>query len=196
MTLHRAKGLEWEAVFLPALEEGLLPVSQAADDPEALEEERRLLYVGITRARRRLFLSWASSRVSPTSGRIQRRRRSRFLTSLVPARPGQRATRFPRLPRPEPSDPLTAGSPALRGQGDDDLVAALRAWRTHRAREDDVPPYVVLHDATLSAIVAQRPGSLSGLGRIKGMGPAKCERYGVEILGIIVADATRDGPAA
>lgn len=196
MTLHRAKGLEWEAVFLPALEEGLLPVSQAADDPEALEEERRLLYVGITRARQRLFLSWASSRASPTSGRIGRRRRSRFLTSLVPARPGQRATRFPRLPRPEPSDPLTAGSPAPRLQGDDDLVAALRAWRTHRAREDDVPPYVVLHDATLSAIVAQRPGSLSGLGRIKGMGPVKCERYGVEYVGIIVADATRDGPAA
>jgi DNA helicase II / ATP-dependent DNA helicase PcrA len=195
MTLHRAKGLEWEAVFLPALEEGLMPVSQAADDPEAIEEERRLLYVGITRARRRLFLSWASRRESPTTGRSQRRRRSRFLASLAPPRPGPR-TMHP-SGRPSPELPgLTVGAPAPRRPGDDDLVAALKAWRTQRARDDRVPPYVVLHDATLSAIAAQRPGSPSGLAGIKGMGPIKCDRYGLEILAIIVAEARRDGPAA
>ena len=64
LTLHRAKGLEWEAVFLPSLEEGSLPVSHAGDDWESIAEERRLLYVGITRARRYLTLTWAQQRVS------------------------------------------------------------------------------------------------------------------------------------
>jgi DNA helicase-2/ATP-dependent DNA helicase PcrA len=64
LTYHRAKGLEWDAVFLPALEEGSLPIRQAVDDEEALAEERRLLYVGITRARVHLALSWAERRES------------------------------------------------------------------------------------------------------------------------------------
>ena len=62
LTYHRAKGMEWDAVFLPTLEEGTLPIRQALDDDEALAEERRLLYVGITRARIHLALSWAERR--------------------------------------------------------------------------------------------------------------------------------------
>ena len=100
LTLHRAKGLEWDAVFIPMLEEGSLPVSQAGDDEDALAEERRLLYVGITRARRHLALSWARQRLS-TKGSPQNRKPSRFLSALgvsgpaiLPApasRPGPRA---------------------------------------------------------------------------------------------------------
>ena len=86
VTYHRAKGLEWDAVFLPMLEEGALPIRQAWDSDEALDEERRLLYVGITRARRHLALSWAEQR--ETRGRDSRRRMSRFLVGLTgPPRP-------------------------------------------------------------------------------------------------------------
>ena len=75
-TLHSAKGLEWESVYLPGLAEGLLPVVHARS-PAAIDEERRLLYVGITRARRRLTLSWARR-----GSRAQERRPSRFLQEL------------------------------------------------------------------------------------------------------------------
>jgi DNA helicase II / ATP-dependent DNA helicase PcrA len=81
-SLHSAKGLEWDAVFLVGLADGTLPIQYADGDQAALEEERRLLYVGVTRARRRLALSWALSR-SP--GQRRPRQRSRFLRGLAPA---------------------------------------------------------------------------------------------------------------
>src|SRR5690606_7292198 len=73
-SLHAAKGLEWDVVFLVGCSEGLLPIS-VAESPDRVEEERRLLYVGLTRARRELLLSWAASR----TGRGAQRRVSRFL---------------------------------------------------------------------------------------------------------------------
>src|SRR5204863_2203921 len=76
-SLHSAKGLEWDAVFVVGLAEGTLPTTYART-PEALEEERRLLYVGITRARQWLWLSYSAAR-SP-GGR--QRRACRFLPAL------------------------------------------------------------------------------------------------------------------
>ena len=64
ITLHAAKGLEFPVVFIAGLEEGLFPHSRALDDEKELEEERRLAYVGITRAKRRLFLSHAWRRAT------------------------------------------------------------------------------------------------------------------------------------
>ncbi len=77
-TLHSAKGLEWDTVFLVGLSEGYLPITYAKTE-SAVEEERRLLYVGITRARRRLHLSWSAG----GSGRGPERRASRFLPGLA-----------------------------------------------------------------------------------------------------------------
>jgi DNA helicase-2/ATP-dependent DNA helicase PcrA len=84
MTLHSAKGLEFESVFLVGLEEGLSPHTRSLSKPEALEEERRLLYVGMTRAMERLHLSWASSRQVFGQRRVSEP--SRFLTE-VPREP-------------------------------------------------------------------------------------------------------------
>ncbi|MFI5662959.1 ATP-dependent DNA helicase UvrD2 [Streptomyces sp. NPDC051684] len=83
-SLHAAKGLEWDAVFLVGLAEGMMPITYAKTD-EQIEEERRLLYVGVTRARRHLGLSWALSR-SP--GGRPSRRPSRFFDGLRPGSKG------------------------------------------------------------------------------------------------------------
>ena len=63
MTLHSAKGLEFDTVFLCGMEDGLFPSSQSRTDPEKMEEERRLCYVGVTRAREKLYLTYAESRI-------------------------------------------------------------------------------------------------------------------------------------
>ncbi|HZC32798.1 MAG TPA: ATP-dependent DNA helicase UvrD2 [Candidatus Bathyarchaeia archaeon] len=183
LTYHRAKGLEWDAVILPMLEDGSLPIRQAIDDPAAIAEERRLFYVGITRARRLLNISWADRR--ETRGRDARRQRSRFLDGLLPA-PPRRVIQHP--------DRFAAVSTRPRSPDDDPLLAALRAWRTSRAREDAVPAFVVLHDTTLAAIADQRPASLAALRRVQGIGPAKLDKYGDEVLAVIGADSGRNDP--
>ena len=181
VTYHRAKGLEWDAVFLPMLEEGALPIRQAWDSDEALEEERRLLYVGITRARRHLALSWAEQR--ETRGRESRRRMSRFLVGLTgPPRPA--TGRHERRATPRVVELGDAFAKPAR-QTDSPLLGALKAWRVERSRSDGAPAFVVAHDSTLHAIAEARPTTLAALRRVKGMGPMKLERYGPEILQVI-----------
>jgi ATP-dependent DNA helicase RecQ len=68
---------------------------------------------------------------------------------------------------------------------DASMAAELRAWRTQRAREDAVPAYVVLHDATLDELAARRPRSQGELAAVKGLGPTKLERYGDELLALL-----------
>lgn len=82
MTLHTAKGLEFEAVFLTGVEEGLLPHQMSAGEPGGPAEERRLFYVGITRARRRLFLSLAMTRAQ--FGEVTVAMPSRYLQEIPP----------------------------------------------------------------------------------------------------------------
>jgi DNA helicase-2/ATP-dependent DNA helicase PcrA len=188
LTYHRAKGLEWDAVFLPALEEGLLPIRQAKEDA-AIDEERRLLYVGITRARRHLALSWAARRASAPGAKAGARKPSRFLDLLEPSRvrrPAERAgsSVLPRrIAALEPRDD-SGGGPGTRDI-DRGVLESLQRWRRDRARADAVPAYVVAHDAMLFAIAEVRPQSLTALARVKGMGPAKLERYGEDILRIV-----------
>ncbi|HXM79290.1 MAG TPA: 3'-5' exonuclease, partial [Thermoanaerobaculia bacterium] len=118
-TLHAAKGLEFKAVYVVGLEEGYLPHGNSGDDPEELEEERRLLYVGMTRAEDQLTLTLAQRRL--VYGKVQFRSPSRFLDELPagaleerveraasPQRFASPANRFSRVePEDEPQEEAT-----------------------------------------------------------------------------------------
>jgi DNA helicase-2/ATP-dependent DNA helicase PcrA len=83
MTVHASKGLEFDCVFISGLEEGLFPHENAMSDRAGLEEERRLMYVAITRARKRLYLSCSQTRM--LHGQTRYNLKSRFLEELPEA---------------------------------------------------------------------------------------------------------------
>ena len=163
LTYHRAKGLEFDAVFLPRLVDGELPFrsGRAKADPQ---EERRLLYVGITRARRYLFLTWAVEGRSRPSPFLEEMGIS-ALEAIIDEGPPDRC----------PSSSAGGGA----------LFDRLKEWRRRRAQTDDVPAYVVFHDRTLAEIADRKPGDRADLAAISGVGPAKLERYADEILEIV-----------
>ena len=107
-------------MFLPALEEGTMPIRQALDDEAALEEERRLLYVGITRARLDLVLSWAERR-DTAAARAGAARAASCCRSAAAGPPG---------PGEAAAGAARPGSPAAPRRLGRAAVAALREWRT------------------------------------------------------------------
>ncbi|MCD4525438.1 ATP-dependent DNA helicase UvrD2 [Nocardioides sp. cx-173] len=191
-TFHAAKGLEWDSVFLCGLQDGTLPIVYA-DTPAAIEEERRLLYVGMTRARVDLALSWAQAR---NPGQAARRKPSRFLDPLLPdaVRSEPATARRSRVANcRECGKPLRTGAEKKRGRCtdcpasyDEALFDRLREWRKERAGEDEVPAFVIFTDATLQLIAEHRPRSPQALLRISGVGESKLERYGEELLELLV----------
>ncbi len=197
-SLHAAKGLEWDAVFLVGLSEGLMPIS-FADTPEAVDEERRLLYVGITRAREHLFLSWSTAR---TPGGRANRKPSRFLDGLRPDSVASSSLRgkgpAPRRKAAAPASCRVCGtmlsSGAERKVGrcnqcppsyEEQTFNALRQWRKEVALAAEVPAFVVFTDATLTAIAEARPESMEELAGLAGVGPSKLEKYGEEVLAVL-----------
>ncbi|MGH8929067.1 MAG: ATP-dependent DNA helicase UvrD2 [Egibacteraceae bacterium] len=182
MTLHRAKGTEFDVMFLVALEEGLLPISHAKTDAE-VEEERRLLYVGVTRARRDLWLSWARSRPS-SSGRPQSRRPSRFLYNLAEGAP----TTTAKAARPTSAAGTSKlASKRTYGPADPETIERLRAWRRERSLADGVPAYVIFPDSTLRELASQRPETLPSLEVVSGFGPKRVAQYGEDVLSVLKA---------
>lgn len=196
-SLHAAKGLEWDAVFLVGVTDGMVPI-QHAETEEEIEEERRLLYVGVTRARTRLSVSWALARQA--TGR-RHRERSRFLTGIAPEVSQPAGSRRPQrsrgsggcrhcgAPLASPAEVKAALCERCQESIDPELFEALREWRLGRAKEASLPAYVVFTDATLRAIAADCPASSAELLRISGVGAAKLERYGEEVLEIVGAHA-------
>jgi ATP-dependent DNA helicase RecQ len=96
-----------------------------------------------------------------------------------------------RVLRADPSAPRPQirTAPASPADVDEGLVERLRDWRMERSREDAVPAYVVLHDATLRELASIRPRSHGELAEIKGLGPVKIERYGDDLLAVLDAGA-------
>ena len=179
-TLHGAKGLEWDAVVLPGLEQGKLPVKQAQKSADRVAEERRLLYVGITRARRHLLLTRASRRPG-SQGKPVSRPPSQFLRELLPPVPSVHRSTASKRSRRTGSQPADPVDPAV----ETDLYTRLKAWRLEVARTDGVPAYVVFPDSTLGLIARDRPGTLAELAAVHGVGPTKLERYGEQVLSLV-----------
>lgn len=198
-TLHTSKGLEWDAVLLGGLVEGTLPIIYAKT-PQEVEEERRLLYVGITRARKELHLSWAYAR---NPGGRGSRSRSRFLDSIVgevdegarAAKPEKKSARKARHCR-ECGKPLrTAAEKKVDrcsdcpASYDEALYEQLAAWRRQRALDDSVPPYVVFNNDTLMLIAEHRPRTHSAFGAVQGVGPKKIDQYADDVIAIVTEHA-------
>lgn len=175
-TLHAAKGLEWDAVFLAGMSEGLMPIS-LAETPAAVDEERRLLYVGITRAREHLHISYARARSASGRGN---RKRSRFLDGIWPET--EKVSRATKTRRRSKEAALEF---ELNHPDDVALLDELKAWRKVQAEEERRPAYMILVDTVLMSIAAAKPATISELGRIKGIGMTKLDRYGSAILRVI-----------
>ena len=159
MTLHNAKGLEFPVVFISGLEDGLFPLGRAYDNPSELEEERRLFYVGITRAENKLYLTHARHR--RRAGEVMYGRLSPFVDAIpahllekVATAVAGESGGYPgrRVDRPGPSRSIDLG------MGDDDLDF-------DAGLNQDLPRFVkgeaVLHDTFGSGTI----GEIAGFGR-------------------------------
>ena len=202
-SLHAAKGLEWDAVVIVGCSDGMLPLSMA-EGPEEVAEERRLAYVGVTRARRHLLLSYALAR---NPGGAPSRSRSRFLYGTAGALEG--VADQPVQPKAK-DRPRKAGARAAtrcRSCGaaltvaaqrkigrcaacpptyDEALFERLRSWRSLAA--DGKPAYIVFTDATLIAIAQDMPADLDSLAKISGVGDRKLRMYGAAVLAVLDGD--------
>ncbi|GDY76924.1 hypothetical protein SAV31267_064090 [Streptomyces avermitilis] len=221
-SLHSSKGLEWDVVFLVGVAEGMMPITYAKTD-EQIEEERRLLYVGVTRARQHLSVSWALSR-SP--GGRPNRRPSRFLDGLRPgsvtttgrgARAGaaggiergfagsatspapRRTSRIPARCRVCGRTLSDAGEMKLMrcedcpSDMDEGLYERLREWRAVQAQRSGQPAFCVFTDKTLMAIAEAVPDDEGDLARIPGVGVRKLNRYGADVLSICAGQEVEVG---
>lgn len=191
-SLHAAKGLEWDAVFLVGLVEKTLPISHAlkAGD-EQIEEERRLFYVGVTRAREHLHMSWSLAR---QEGGHKSRTRSRFLDGLVPELEVEKSPQ--RLKRAKRCRVCgnQLGTPAEKSLGrheecepnfDEAVYAALKRWRLDVSRAAGQPAFVVFTDATLMSIAEAMPANERELLGVSGVGPVKVDNYGAGVLEVL-----------
>lgn len=202
-TLHSAKGLEWDAVALLGIHEGSLPFVLATS-PEQISEEQRLLYVGVTRARRLLRVSWSRTR----SGNGHARTPSRFLQPVLPdslrgPANGQRSARRSRhsalsMHCQSCGRSLTGAAERKIGRHldcpatyDERTMALLREWRRQEAADQKLPAYCIFTDATLIAIAEARPRSTADLIKVQGLGRTKADKYGEHVLAIIAAEADR-----
>lgn len=177
-TIHAAKGLEWPVVHVAGCEDGSIPIGSARRR-EARAEEARLLYVAITRAEQEVTLHWARARTARGVRRPQVR--SPFLEGFE--------DRVALVTDP----PTSAGVPqlaALRARLDppevtDPLLAALRAWRTARARAARTEPATVVPDEVLEAIASRRPRTRPEIDALAGLGAARRNRFADELLAVV-----------
>ena len=193
-TVHRVKGREWPRVAVYGASDGVMP-HRLADGPAAVEEERRVFHVAITRGIGRVAVLADASRPSPFLAELDRdatpdelaaadtaaRERAAPVTSATGRARAGAGGAGGKAPPPTASGPEGAR-----------VEEALRAWRKERSAADGVPAYVVLNDRHLVGIADRRPATTRELSACPGIGPAKLAAYGDELLALVAA-ATADG---
>jgi DNA helicase-2/ATP-dependent DNA helicase PcrA len=186
LTFHRAKGLEFHTVFVTGLERGYVPIAHA-ETPADRAEERRLLYVALTRAEQCVHLSYAKER---TMGmRTVRRARSPWLAPIEAAgspagAPASTANGTNGLARAR-AQLAHAATDATEPEPDVALFGALVEWRRNLARASGVPAYVIFHDTTLKTVAAVKPATRDALLAVPGIGPVKVERHAEAVLDLV-----------
>ena len=169
-TVHRVKGREWPMVAVVGVNGGILPHRLAAT-PDQVEEERRILHVAITRSSSQTVLLVDESRPSSFLGELDGTAPHRLTEATLD---GDVMASPPATSEVKP--PIDAGDP---------VAVALKTWRAERAAADQVPAYVVMWDQHLVGIAARRPTTLRELNACPGIGPARLETYGDDILEVI-----------
>lgn len=196
VTFHRAKGLEWPVVFIAGLEKGLVPIGHATT-PAAEAEERRLLYVALTRTREVVRCTWAERRtfgqravprtaspyLEPIEMTIELLDRG-FAPEDLRAKIAAERERLAKL-RPRRATQQKLGPGVAGANADPDVVTALKAWRSETARTAGMPAYVIFHDTTIAALAEAMPSTEASLLNVPGVGPVKVERYGADVLRVI-----------
>ncbi|MDA8392362.1 MAG: ATP-dependent DNA helicase UvrD2 [Actinomycetota bacterium] len=194
-TVHRVKGREWPDVVVFGAAAGLFPHRLAG----SVEEERRVFHVAITRAQREVVvladasspspfvaqLSTPAGKAPPGSEVDDRRGEGPARSSRRSARSGGAAPPGTREPSAVPS---TFRRPKPAGELDPAAAAVfeqLAEWRKRTAAADGVPAYVVFSDAALRGIARDMPAGVGQLGKCWGVGPAKLERYGDQVLEVL-----------
>ncbi|WIK63694.1 ATP-dependent helicase [Gleimia hominis] len=181
-SLHAAKGLEWDHVFLTGVCEGLIPITYAKS-ADALEEERRLLYVGVTRARDQLVISYSRAR---GQGRAANQKPSRFLEHVWPNAHTKTRSKPRRQRKREEIEELPADAKRV--------FDALRQWRLMVAKIRSVPAFKVFTDKVLIEIAVVKPKTMTQLGTVRGVGATKLDRYGGDVLAVIRETAAESEP--
>ncbi|MGH2686943.1 MAG: 3'-5' exonuclease, partial [Actinomycetota bacterium] len=175
-TVHRVKGMEWDRVAVFGVADGIVP-HRLADD---VEEERRVLHVAITRGREHIAVLVDQDRPSPFLGELD----------------GTAARGDVKPPGRVPAAPATATSGTKTGMSSDDLqaslpaeaaavFAALREWRTAKAKQEKVSAFIVAPNRLLHAIALARPTTMVELSHVHEMGARRLESYGDEILSVV-----------
>ena len=176
-TFHRAKGLEWPAVFLAGVEDGLVPYG--GEDSPQVDEERRLFYVAITRSRERLILSWAAEREAKD------RLPSPWLTKIESAEASE-----PELDIASIHEMIEEGRSELDAGGapENNARRDIEHWRLARAKLTGVEPRLILSDRVIDAIIELNPTTREELAQVEGFGAVRASSIGDEILDALRAN--------
>lgn len=179
-TFHRAKGLEWPVVFLAGVEDGLVPLGSV--EGAQMEEERRLFYVAITRAREEVHVSWAKRRT--TSRGVSDRKPSPWLASLLRSAGGvevvevddHRALQYLSDSREQLQ---------LSTERADVVRIALQKWRAARMKLTGISAQNILPDMVIDRIIAIHPQSIDDLAQIEGVGKVRAVAVGEQLLACV-----------